>query len=386
MESGLMAMTDQNTSLVGRSSATRSVNDDITRAARSHAKVLITGESGTGKEVTARLIHLRSDRRDRCLLTMNCAGIPDSLLESELFGHKRGSFTGALRDKPGLLKQSHGGTLLMDEIGEMTLRMQGLLLRFLETGEIQAVGAERIERCVDVRVIAATNRDLAESVSKTEFRLDLYYRLKVVHIHLLPLREHRDDIVDLVDHFLGVFAAQYRLPKRTLSPAALGILMEYDWPGNVRQLRNVVEQLMVNGRSGEIAADELPVEVGALPVAPEAPAMKAATIVERMLNGTESFWSAVYGPFMQRDLTRDDVRFIVRCGLAKTHGSYTGLVDAFNMAPDDYKRFLNFLRKHQCQTSFQPFRSATPDAHGRGREEESRLPAGRRFQPEAAHI
>jgi transcriptional regulator with PAS, ATPase and Fis domain len=379
-------MSEQNTNLIGRSEATRCVNDDITRAARSFAKVLITGESGTGKEVTARLIHLRSARRDKCLLTMNCAGIPDSLLESELFGYKRGSFTGAIRDKPGLLKLAHGGTLMMDEIGEMTLRMQGLLLRFLETGEIQAVGAERIERCVDVRVIAATNRDLADSVSRTEFRLDLYYRLKVIHIHLQPLRDHRDDIVDLADHFLGVYAAQYRLPRRKFSPAALDMMMQYDWPGNVRQLRNVIEQLMVNGCSGEIALDELPSEVGDRPAPPEAPARRAEAIVERILVGGESFWSAVYGPFMQRDLTRDDVRFIVRRGLAKTHGSYTGLVEAFNMAPDDYKRFLNFLRKHQCQTSFQPFRSATPDASGRGREEESRLPPGRRFEPETAHI
>lgn len=381
-----MVMSDQNTNLIGRSEAMRCVNDEITHAARSHAKVLITGESGTGKEVTARLIHLRSPRRDKCLLTMNCAGIPDSLLESELFGYKRGSFTGAVRDKPGLLKLSHGGTLMMDEIGEMTLRMQGLLLRFLETGEIQAVGAERIERCLDVRVIAATNRDLVDSVSRTEFRLDLYYRLKVIHIHLQPLRDHRDDIVDLVDHFMGIYAAQYRLPKRTFSPAAFEMLMQYDWPGNVRQLRNVIEQLMVNRCSGEIALDELPSELGDRPTPPEAPARRAEAIVERILVGGESFWSAVYGPFMQRDLTRDDVRFIVRRGLAKTHGSYTGLVEAFNMAPDDYKRFLNFLRKHQCQTSFQPFRSGTPDASGRGREEESRLPPGRRFEPETAHI
>ena len=195
--------------LVGSSAATRTLDDDVTAASRSDAKVLITGESGVGKDVAARLIHGRSTRARQTLVTINCAGLPDSLLETELFGHVKGSFTDAHRDRPGLLQVANRGTIFLDEVGEMSLRMQALLLRFLETGEIQQVGADRQGARVDVRVICATHRDLRLRVREGTFREDLFYRLNVVHIHIPPLRERREDVRDLVQHFFAHFAEHH---------------------------------------------------------------------------------------------------------------------------------------------------------------------------------
>jgi transcriptional regulator with PAS, ATPase and Fis domain len=360
-------MSDTQLSLHASTSAVRSLYRQVDRAARSDAKVLITGESGTGKEVMARLIHERSLRRTSRLTTVNCAGIPDSLLESELFGYRRGSFTGAVRDKQGVLEKAHGGTLFMDEVGEMSMRMQGLLLRFLETGEIQPLGSESAGRHVDVRVITATNRQLEHDVTSQAFRLDLYYRLKVIHVHIPPLRERPDDILPLLDHFMTMYGEQYQVKKREISGPAREALTSCPWPGNIRQLKNVAERLVVCGEDGPITVDELPLDIqdsGLLETdertSPAEQPGRADALFERMASGGESFWLAVYGPFMMRDLTRDDVRLIVQKGLLKSHGNYMRMLQTFNMPADDYKRFLNFLRKHQCQLSFQAFRSETP--------------------------
>src|SRR5437660_4263519 len=184
--------------LVGASPALSEIEQEIDCAARSDAKVLITGESGVGKDIVARLIHQRS-RRTGSFVTINCAGVPDSLLESELFGHVRGSFTGAYRDKPGLVSMADQGSLFLDELGEMSLRMQALLLRFVETGEIQRVGSERIDGRVDVRIIAATNRNLQERIESKDFREDLYYRLNVIRLEIPPLRARGEDVMLLLD-------------------------------------------------------------------------------------------------------------------------------------------------------------------------------------------
>ena len=248
-------------SLVGNTPIVLALNDQIDRAARSDAKVLITGESGTGKEVAARLIHERSRRRIYPLTTINCAGIPDSLLESELFGFRRGSFTGALRNKPGLLEKAHNGTLFMDEVAEMSVRMQGTVLRFLETGEIQPIGSEHIGRRVDVRVLAATNCNLDDHVTSRAFRLDLYYRLNVIHVHIPPLNQHSDDVSPLLHHFIDMYSRRYQTPRRDVSAAALECLKGYAWPGNIRQLKNIAERLIVAGGEGPITVDELPPEI-----------------------------------------------------------------------------------------------------------------------------
>lgn len=350
--------------LIGRSQALKVVQQEIEYAARSDAKVLITGASGVGKEVVAHLIHQRSRRRHAPMLTINCAAMPDTLLESELFGHARGSFTDAYRDKRGLFEAANSGTVFMDEVGEMSLRMQALLLRFLETGEIQRVGDERNRVNANVRVVAATNRRLPERIAAGEFREDLYYRLNVIHITIPPLKERKDDVTPLLDHFLRLFAVEHGVPLPQCSPDAVAALEAYDWPGNVRELRNIAERLTCRCPGGVIHADDLPLEVRTgSAVAESAPARVASpapaqALLDRILLKGESFWDVAYEPFMARDLTREDVRHLVRVGLEQTRGNYKALVQLFNMDPQDYKRFLNFLRKYGCHMPFQRFRMA----------------------------
>jgi two-component system, NtrC family, response regulator HydG len=360
-------------SLLGETTAIRALTEEITYASRCDAKVLVTGESGVGKEVVARLIHANSARRRAPLITVNCAALTDTLLETELFGHVRGSFTGAYRDRQGALELAHRGTVFMDEVGETSPRMQGLLLRFLEAGEIQRVGSDAIQSRVDVRVIAATNRQLVDSVAAKTFREDLYYRLNVIHIRVPSLRERREDIPVFLSFFLDQFSRQYSVNKPTISSATMTILSEYAWPGNVRELKNIVERLVVRASENPIEPRDLPLEVlrgtsaeqhppiaAVVPAVATAPARSAAdALFERMVAGGESFWSAVYAPFMSRDLTRDDVRAIVRRGLERTGGNYRVMVELFNMPTDDYKRFLGVLRKYQCHMPFQQFRSAS---------------------------
>lgn len=258
--------------LIGRSQALRIVQQEVEYAARSDAKVLITGASGVGKEVVAHLIHARSRRRHAPLLTINCAAMPDTLLESELFGHARGSFTDAYRDKRGLFEAANSGTVFMDEVGEMSLRMQALLLRFLETGEIQRVGDERNRVNANVRVIAATNRRLPERIQAGEFREDLYYRLNVIHITIPPLRERKDDVAPLLDHFLRQFAAEHGVPMPEIGADAVDALEAYDWPGNVRELENLVERMVVmSGGRAVLAAADLPAEIRGTDADPDAP-------------------------------------------------------------------------------------------------------------------
>ncbi len=251
----------QPTKLVGASPAILALHEEIHYAAKCDAKVLITGESGAGKEIVARLIHSSSARSRSTLVTVNCAALSETLLETELFGHVRGSFTGAYRDRLGAFEQANRGTVFMDEIGETSPRMQGLLLRFLETGEIQRVGSDQVQNRVDVRVIAATNRVLVESVANKTFREDLYYRLNVIHLRVPALRERLEDIPVLLDFFLDQFARQYQVDRPTLSAESLQTLTEHTWPGNVRELKNVVERLVIRARSGEIRRDDLPLEV-----------------------------------------------------------------------------------------------------------------------------
>jgi DNA-binding NtrC family response regulator len=351
-------------SLVGDSPAMRDIQEEIACASRSNAKILITGESGVGKEVVARLIHQRSARAQSPLVTINCAGVPDTLLESELFGHMRGAFTDAYRDKRGWLDQADGGTIFMDEVGEMSLRMQALLLRFLESGEIQRVGSDRINSKVDVRVIAATNRDLMARIADKSFREDLYYRLNVIHVAIPPLRDRREDIEALFLHFCRLYSQRHRAELPVVTAEALERLVAYRWPGNVRELKNVVERVVVRSRSGIVTPADLPREVMNATVDVQmAPGVvrgkrTAEVLLERMLCGGESFWPVVYEPFMARDLTRDDLRAVITSGLEQTRGNYKALVQSFNLEQTDYKRFLNFLRKYQCHMPFQRFRSA----------------------------
>jgi two-component system response regulator AtoC len=306
-------------------------------------------------------------------VAVNCAGIPETLLESELFGHVKGSFTGAYRDKPGKLEMANHGTIFLDEIGEMTLRMQGLLLRFLETGEIQKVGAERLAAASDVRVIAATNRNLRELISQGQFREDLFYRLNVIHLVVPPLRERREDIPALLEHFLRKYstgndnangkgnATGFHYVVREIAPEAVAVLREYAWPGNVRELENVIERLVVTGRRDVVQVDDLgpeirtPLQVGRQPRR-ERRRTVADDLFKKIIDQQESFWTSVYPLYMNREITRSHVRDVVHKGLEEARGNYKIVLRLFNMESSDYKRFLNFLRKHDCQLPFKEYR------------------------------
>ena len=350
-----------NVQLTGRSAEVTALEQEIDRVARSDAKVLITGESGVGKEIVARAIHSRGPRATHVFAPVNCAGLPETLLESELFGHVKGSFTGAYRDKPGKLETAHMGTIFLDEVGEMTLRMQGLLLRFLETGELQKVGADGSGRIVNVRVIAATNRDLREMIKQGTFREDLFYRLNVIHIVVPPLRDRREDIPVLAHQFLTQFSASSRSGITGVSPEAMKALTEYSWPGNVRELENVIERLVVTVTGPMIELDHLSSEIrsyDAVLLRPKRERRRtvADDLYKRMIEQHESFWTAVYPLFMDREITRANVREVVRRGLEEARGNYKIVARLFNMEARDYKRFLNFLRKHDCQIPFKEYR------------------------------
>jgi len=350
-----------NYELIGTSRGVLDLMQQIECVANSEAKVLITGESGVGKELVANAIHSRSARAEQAHVAVNCAGLPETLLESELFGHVKGSFTGAYRDKQGKLELAHEGTIFLDEIGEMTLRMQGLLLRFMETGELQKVGIDRGTIRVDVRVVAATNRNLREMIGQGAFREDLFYRLNVIHLTVPPLRERRDDIPELVDHFLRKFTQGDRYVVRRVSPEALSQLSAYSWPGNVRELENVIERLVVTGRSEMVTPENLPVEiVSGNPEAGRPRKERRRTVADdlyqRLLEDRRSFWTSVYPLYMQRDLTRSTMRDLLRKGLQDARGNYRVVAKLFNMQEHEYKRFMNFLRKHDCHVSYREYR------------------------------
>jgi DNA-binding NtrC family response regulator len=227
-------------------------------AARADSTVVITGESGTGKDVLARFIHARSQRADTPMIAVNCAALPETLFESEFFGHERGAFTGATSTKRGLIEAADSSTLFLDEVGEMPAQTQVKLLRFLEEGRFRRVGSTR-DRDADVRVVAATNRNLAEDVTAGRFRADLFYRLNVISLHVTPLRQRREDIPALVEHFLALFRERFNRPALDLSPEARARLNAYDWPGNVRELRNTLERAaaLASADSDVIEADQL---------------------------------------------------------------------------------------------------------------------------------
>ena len=330
------------------------------RAADSDAKVLVTGESGVGKDLVARRIHEGSKRKKLPFVAVNCAGLTETLLESELFGHVKGSFTGAYRDKPGKLQIAHRGTLFLDEVGEMSLRMQALLLRFLENGEIQAVGSDRMHVRVDVRVVAATNRNLSDMVAAGQFREDLLYRLRVIHLHVPPLRERIEDIRCLAQHFI-----ERHGQHASFTEQALRTLEGHRWPGNVRELFNVVEQALWLSSNGVVDVEQLPPSLQ--PQKEKVVAIDgrrrqvAEDLYQGLVKGGYSFWEHIYPLFLARDITRSDMRELVRIGLSVTEGNHRALLKLFGMPSRDYKRFLNFLATHDCRVDFRDFRGGNVD-------------------------
>jgi len=366
--------------MIGESAAMATLRAQIAAAARTSAKVLILGETGVGKEIAARQIHDQSIYRLKPFVAVNCSGVPETLLESELFGHTRGSFTGAYRDKPGFIRQASGGTLFLDELGEMSLRMQGVLLRFTETGEVQPVGADTPTQHVKVRLITATNRDLREQIVAGSFREDLYYRLNVIQLHVPPLRDRRDDVPLLMQHYLERAAATFNVAVPELTSDASQLLVAYGWPGNIRELRNVAERLALRDARRPLMADDLPIELRGTsapkittavapapvsksqdsPSAVHAPISRAADeLWHRMANG-EDFWTVVHKAYKARELARQDLASLIDRGLQETRGSYRALLKVFHLPSSDYKRFHAFLYQQRCNLPVASYRRRVP--------------------------
>ena len=343
-------------SIVGSSAALQRVLTAGAQLASSSVRVLITGETGVGKDLLARSIHCQSTRAHRRFVALNCAGLSETLLESELFGHVKGSFTGAYRDRVGCLEQAHHGTLFLDEIGEMSLRMQALLLRTLETGEIRPVGSDGAPIHVDVRVISATNRNLVEMIEQGKFREDLYYRINVTHLEVPPLRERVEDIREIVEHLLAVNGSSL-----VLDEAVMQLFEKYRWPGNIRELQNVIGSLTGSVRGRPVVPEDLPRTMlgqsGRGPSFRERRRTIADELYEGLTSGKLRFWEDVYPAFNRRDLTRTDLRMLIKRGLATTAGSYRRLLPVFRIDRQDYKRLLNFLAAHDCIVDHRTFRA-----------------------------
>jgi transcriptional regulator with PAS, ATPase and Fis domain len=322
--------------MIGKSEVMQRVQEKVRAASRITGSVLVTGETGTGKELVARAIHEHSDRNAGRFVAVDCGALPDELIESELFGHRRGAFTSALTDKTGLFEEANGGTLFLDEIANTSRRFQAKLLRVLQDRQLRRLG-DVVSRRLDLRVIAATNCDLAAMVQKAEFREDLYYRLNVITIQVPPLRHRLDDVPLLVDYFLR--------KRKTMSANALEKLGSYSYPGNVRELENIVEAAVYTARGLMIDADDVPLPYQEDNSQPD----------DELFVG--NFWDCVATPFSERLITRSQVERVIRRGLQQTRGSYKKLLPLFQIPNSDYKRFMDFLRRSRCNVDFRQFRN-----------------------------
>ncbi len=331
------------------------------QVAKTTTRVLITGESGVGKELLALYLHAKSKRREEHFEAVNCAGVTESILQAEMFGHKRGAFTGAVKDRKGRIELADKGTLFLDEIGDMTPNMQAALLRFMETGILEKVGDDDAHKIpVDVRIIAATNRNLEKEAENGSFRPDLLYRLEVFPINIPPLRERKDDIAVLIKYFLPLISSRLSMPEPDLSGEAHDALMGYYWPGNVRELQNLIERLTICYAGKTVGVEHLPSKITSTDDgqmdARDPDYYVANRLYKQMLHDGSTFWKVVYEPYMNRDLTSAQVRAVVKKGLVRTSGNYRQVAELFNLEPAEYKKLLNFLRKHNCQEDFKVHR------------------------------
>lgn len=335
------------TTLVGQSAAIESLRARIAAASRTTSSVLIQGETGTGKELVARTIHEQCLRQGKRFVPIDCGALPEDLVESELFGYRRGAFTTAVADKPGLFEEADRGTLFLDEIGNTSMRFQVKFLRVLQDKQIRRLG-DVIDRKLDVRIIAATNCDLHGMVRTGRFRQDLLYRLNVFAIEVPPLRDRDGDIPLLARHILGSLNAETGQDRR-FSPDALEKLQTYGYPGNVRELQNVIESAFYSTAEQAIGSEAFDLPSDTFVTEP------SDTFV------VDNFWDSVARPYTSRLITRDQVRDVIRRGLIETGGSYRKMVRLFNLPETDYKRFMDFLRRHRCNVDFRAYRRMDKD-------------------------
>ena len=312
----------------------KQLGERVRAASRVVGSILVMGETGSGKELVARAIHENSLRNAGRFIAVDCGALPEDLIESELFGYRRGAFTTAMADKPGLFELANGGTLFLDEIANTSRRFQAKLLRALQEREIRRLGDVKA-RSVDIRVIAATNCDLRRLIQRGEFREDLFYRLNVFSIKVPPLRDRLDDIPMLTEFILQ--------GRRRISGSALLKLQSYGYPGNVRELENIVESAIYTGESDTIEDRDI--------VLPD-----ETLYVSQSEFQIDNFWDSIARPYAERHITKDYVEQVIRKGLVQAEGSYRKLVRLFNLPPTDYKRFMDFIRRHNCNIDYRPYR------------------------------
>ena len=322
--------------MIGKSELMQTLRERVKAAARVSGSVLVTGESGTGKELVAKAIHGHSERKGGKFVAIDCGALPDELIESELFGHRRGAFTTAVADKPGLFEEANGGTLFLDEIANTSRRFQAKLLRVLQDKQLRRLG-DVVMRTLDLRVIAATNCELMTMVRRGEFREDLYYRLNVFPILVPPLRRRMEDVPLLVEYML-------RGRKKSMTEAAVKKVMTYSFPGNVRELENIVESAVCTATGTLIREDDV--------VLPEE--TQNAWPLEELIAG--DFWETIAKPYSERMITKSQVECVIRRGLERTRGSYRKMLPLFRIPDSDYKRFMDFLRRHHCNIDFRGYR------------------------------
>jgi transcriptional regulator with GAF, ATPase, and Fis domain len=320
--------------MIGKSEVMMQLAQRVRAAARIAGSVLITGETGSGKELVARAVHQHSGRNTRRFVAVDCGAVPEELIESELFGFKRGAFTTAVTDKTGLFEEANGGTLFLDEIGNTSKHFQAKLLRALQERQIRRLG-ETVSRPVDIRVIAATNRDLRGLVQRGDFREDLFYRLSVFAINVPPLRDRIDDVPLLAEAILN--------GRKRISDNAVSKLQLYEFPGNVRELENILETAVYT--APEETIEECHIILSG----------NAASGFDDVVH-VENFWESVARPYADRQITRTCVENVVRRGLQQVNGSYTQLIRLFNLPDSDYKRFMDFLRRHRCNVDYRQYR------------------------------
>ena len=335
--------------IIGTSKEIAAVCRQIEIAAGNVATVLIEGESGTGKELVAKAIHSASERRDGPLVTVDCGAIPEALIESELFGSRRGSFTGATSDRSGLIETANRGSLFLDEVANTSAGLQAKLLRVLQERKVRRLGDSK-DRPVDIRLIAATNANLEDLVSQGRFRQDLLFRLKVLYIPLPPLRKRRQDIPEIARALLGQLNAVNKTRKQ-FSPSVLRQLSTGNYPGNVRELQNVVERAFFSAETNTIR--QVDVSIG---TETEANKDEVTSLFESLKEGRMDFWTSIHARYKNRDISRERVMALMDLGLRETRGSYKSVVRLFQLKDQDYRRFMDFLRRNKCQPDFRPYR------------------------------
>ena len=343
--------------IVGKSDSVEKLRDQMGLAALSPLDILITGESGTGKELVAKAIHRSGKRKGRKLITVDCGALSESLAEAELFGYRKGTFTGALENRQGLLEAAHNGMIFLDEVSNLPIRLQPKLLRALQEREVRRIG-ETMPRKIDIRVIAATNKDLFDEVKAGRFRKDLYYRLKQMEIRVPPLRELKEDISLLLEWFLERAKEEGVGGVKNLTPEALKLLRKYSYPGNIRELKNIVSCSYYSTISGNIGVEELPLEIRRDRVEKTNPDLgDAARLYREILEGDGGFEDLVKRPFLQRQLNAAVVRDVIRRSLQDSGGKYRRAFELLRISEQNYALTLQFLKRNQCYLDFRSFRS-----------------------------